>query len=152
MFACGSLSFIAPRFVLPVIPLFFLLLFAGCEKEGGGSYMHKGDGGRTGSKFFIPSEDDIVLDRASGLEFIKNVLNINFSPNADQKTIDKIIASINGEIVGYDYAVNFYQIRLKDMDANTLEEVRMKLLREYKEVEMASHTPVSAKENPYYAK
>lgn len=150
MFASGG--FAVSRIVIALFPLLAVGFLAGCEKEGGGSYIQKGKSGRTGSSFFSPSQEDIVLDKASGLEFVKNVLNINFSPDADQATVEKIIASVDGEIVGYDYSVNFFQVRFKETDANALEEVRMKLLRDYKEVEMASHTPVSAKENPYYVK
>ena len=128
-----------------------LTFAAGCD-GGSASFMSKKEGGSTAKRFFSPSEEDIVKDEDTGLDIIKNVISVTFTPNTSEDTIKKIVSSINGEIVGYDKAVNFYQIRVPNADLQELDRIRMKLLSEHKEVEMASRCAVSVHKNPYYVK
>ncbi len=130
---------------LSVVPLLF-----GCSEEKKTNFMGKSQG--PPPSFFSPNEDDIVVEEASGLSFVKDVLNITFSKDTSQETAKRIISSVNATIVGYDYSVNFYQIRFPDTDFKTMQKIKMKMLADHKELELATSTPVSAKKNPYYAR
>ena len=114
--------------------------------------MQKGKGGSTGKLVYMPPEESIIEDADSGLEMIKDVINITFKPGTDEATVEKIIASVNGEIVGYDKAVNFYQVRISGADLATVDSIRIKLLSEFKEVELTSRSFISVHKNPYYVK
>ncbi len=134
--------------------LFALVLLAGtgCSKDKDRSFISKTGSGSATRSFFVPAEKDIVIDEETGLKIIKNVIIITFSPSTSRETAEKIIASVNGEIVGYDNSVNFYQVRLAGASPQKLDETRKKLLAQFKEVEMASKTTVSVHKNPYYVK
>ncbi len=128
-----------------------LVAVAGCSKERG-SYSLYNKGGDGLSSFYSPSKDDIVQDPNSGLQVLKNVINVTISKKAPPGSIDRVVASINGEIVGYDKGVGFYQIRVKTANLAETEKIALKLITDFKEVEMSSICPVSAHVNPYYIK
>lgn len=136
----------------PCLVLLFLLLTIGCSDNEGTSYMQKNESGRTGSKFFVANKEDIVTDKETGLQVVKNVINITLSKSAIDETIKKIVSSVKGEIVGYDYSVNFFQIRIPNADLATIKKESLNLLGRYKEVESASICPVSVHKNPFYVK
>lgn len=121
------------------------------NKGGSASFMQK-SGGSTERHFFLPTEDDIIDDVDSGLRIIKDVINITFSKTTSDSTMHKIIDSVGGEIVGYDKAVNLYQIRLANTDLATIDKIRTMLLSNFKEVELASRCTVSVHENQYYVR
>jgi len=106
----------------------------------------------SGVKFFTPAEDGLVMDEFTGLMTMKDVISITFSSKTDDETMKNILSSINGEVVGYDKSVKYYQIRFPGSDLQTIENLRLEILGKYKEVELASTIPVSAHKNPYYAK
>lgn len=114
--------------------------------------MQKGKGGSTGKLAYVPPEEDIVTDADSGLDFIKDTINIIFRPDTDEATVEKIIASANGKVVGYDKAVNFYQIRIPGADLATVDSIRLKLLSDFKEVESTSRAYISVHKDPFYVK
>jgi hypothetical protein len=114
--------------------------------------MQKSKGGSVAKSFFAPEEDDIIEDRETGLRIIKDVIIVIFTPDTDEATIEKIIASVNGKIVGYNKAVNFYQVRFPGADLATVDSIRLKLLSSFKEVEMTSRSPTSVHKNPFYVK
>lgn len=131
------------------------ILFAaasGCSDSGKTTFMQKNKGGSVEKSFFVPKEEDIIEDKEMGLKIVKEVINVTFKPDTDEATIKKIIASVNGEIVGYDKAVNFYQIRFPGADLATLDSIRLKMLADFKEVEMTSRLPISVHKNPFYAR
>lgn len=101
---------------------------------------------------FIPPEEDMVTDEETGLLVVKNVVNITFSSRINRDDAEKTIASLGGEIVGRDAAVNFYQVRFKGADLSRIDAIRDKLLRGNKDVEMATRCPMSVHKNPYYIK
>ncbi len=127
-------------------------LASGCSDNEKRSFVQGGKSGAGEKSFFSPTEDEIVMDEENGLLIIKDVINITFSLKTDTEAIDRIIASVNGEIVGYDHSVNFYQVRIKGADLPTIDKIRMKLLGDFKEVEVASRCPVSAHKDPYYVR
>ncbi len=102
--------------------------------------------------FFKPAESDIVDDVDTGLKIVKDVINVTFDPRTDEETIKKIIASVNGEIVGYDKSVNLYQIRFRGKDLPAIDDIRKKLLSGHKQVEAAARMSVSVHKDPYYVK
>ena len=103
--------------------------------------------------FFSPAEEDIVDDaETAGLKIIKDVISVTFKPDTDEKTIEKIISSVNGKIVGYDKAVNYYQVQFKGKSLKEVKAIRQHLLASYKIVEIAVTIPVTTHRNPYYAK
>ncbi|VAX25483.1 hypothetical protein MNBD_NITROSPINAE02-1172 [hydrothermal vent metagenome] len=144
-----SSRFLRPIFV-PFALLFILVLAAGCSDEGGVSFMQKSDSGRSGSKFLVVDKADIVVDKETGLQVAKNVINVTLSKSAKDEAIKKIVSSVKGEIVGYDYSVNFFQIRIPNADLATIKKERLNLLANFKEVEAASICPVSVHKNPFY--
>lgn len=83
---------------------------------------------------------------------LKNVINVTISKKAPPGAIDRVVASIKGEIVGYDKGAGFYQIRVKTANLAETEKIALKLIVDFKEVEMSSISPVSAHVNPYYIK
>ena len=125
---------------------------AGCSEDKHRSFIEKGGSGSVARSFFSPAEDDIVIDEETGLKIIKNVISVTFSPAVKKEKAEKIIASLNGEIVGYDHSVNFYQVRFAVANVRELDQIRNKLLAQFKEVELTSRTSVSAHKNPYYVK
>ncbi len=141
--------FLWPIFV-PCALLFILSLAAGCSDEGGPSFMQKSDGGRSDSKFFVVDKKDIVVDKETGLQVANNVINVTLSKSVTDATIKKIVSSVKGEIVGYDYSVNFFQIRIPDSNLAAIKKERLNLLANFKEVEAASICPVSVHKNPFY--
>ncbi len=149
MVFCSSLS--GWRQAVSVAAL-AMMLAAGCSNDDRPSYMQKSKGNSGGSSFFTPAQDDIITDEQTGLDIIKNVINVTFSPETSRKTIEKIVASVKGEIVGYDYSVNFVQIRFKKLDLPAIDKMRLTMLGKYKEIESASRCPVSVFKNPYYVR
>lgn len=121
------------------------------DKGGHATFVQK-SGGSTEKHFFLPTEDDIIDDVDTGLKIIKDVINITFSKTTSDSTMHKIIDSVGGEIVGYDKAVNLYQLRIANTDLATLDNIRTRLLSDFKEVELASRCSVSVHENQYYVK
>jgi len=142
--------------VFPTLGLvvFFCLCLAwtGCSEDKGRSFIQKSKSGSVARSFFSPSVDDIVVDKETGLEIIKNVISVTFSPSTSREKAEKIIASLNGEIVGYDYSVNYYQVRFAVANPRDLDRVRNKLLAQFKEVELTSKAAVSVHKNPYYVR
>ncbi|MDH5639446.1 MAG: hypothetical protein OEZ04_13250, partial [Nitrospinota bacterium] len=63
---------------------------------------------------------------------------------------EKIIAEFGGEVVGYDYPVNFFQARFPG-EGEAFEKTRINLLSR-KGVEMVTPTPVSVHKDPYYVR
>jgi len=149
-------SLFSSRFLRPIFVPFALLsvlaLAAGCSDDGGMSFMQKSDAGRSGSKFLVVDKADIVVDKETGLQVAKNVINVTLSRSVKDETIKKIVSSVNGEIVGYDYSVNFFQIRIPNADLATIKKERLNLLANFKEVEAASICPVSVHKNPFYVR
>lgn len=103
-------------------------------------------------KFFKPVESDIIDDTDTGLQIVKDVINITFDPRTDEETINKIVASVGGEIVGYDRGINLYQVRFKGKGLTDIDDIRKKLLSGHKQVEAATRLSTSAHKDPYYAK
>lgn len=102
--------------------------------------------------FFKPTEADMVDDTDTGLRIVKDVISVTFDPRTDEETINKILSSVNGEIVGYDKSVNLYQARFKGKSLPAIDDIRKKLLSENKQVEAATRISVSVHKNPYYVK
>ncbi|MDH5676995.1 MAG: hypothetical protein OEZ55_09070 [Nitrospinota bacterium] len=125
------------------------LLNVGCEKDGSTSFLSTSSEGG-GSSFFIPKPEDLVEDPETGLKVIRGTLNIHFSPKIPREEAEKAIAASGGEIVGYDHAVNFFQVRFK-LEGAELDKKRIELLSS-KNVEMVTATSVSVHEDPYYVK
>ncbi len=137
--------------ILGVIIAATFIFIRGSDKGKSSAFMQK-SGGSTEKHFFLPAEDDIIDDVKSGLKIIKNVINVTFSSDTSSSTINKIIDSVDGEIVGYDKSVNLYQVRFADPDLATIDIIRMRLLRDFKEVELASRISVSVHYDPYYVR
>jgi len=140
-----------PFITFSVIISLSIFLISSCSGNGHIDFMQKGSG-KSGSKFFTPDEDGIIMDEATGLMTMKDVISITFKSGTDEATMDNILSSINGKVVGYDKAVNYYQIRFPGNDFQATDKVRLKILGGYKEIEMASMIPVTAHKNPYYVK
>ena len=117
-----------------------------------GSTPREGTGKPAASVTFMPPEEDMVTDEETGLMVVKNVVNITFSSRLSRGDAEKTIASLGGEIVGQDGAVNFYQVRFKGADLARIDAIRGELLRGNKDVEMATRCPMSVHKNPYYVK
>ena len=142
----------ATRVVLLCCAVILPVILSGCPGANEISFMQKGKHGSAGKLVYTPPEESIIEDVDTGLEIIKDVINITFKPGTDEATIEKIIASANGKIVGYDKAVNFYQIRFPGADLPTVDKIRIKLLSEFKEVELTSRSFISVHKNPFYVK
>jgi len=106
----------------------------------------------TGKKIYFPSDEETETDKKSGLTVIKDIINVIITPGTDAETIEKILSSVDGEIVGYDIPNSLYQIRVKVADLPALDAVALKLLRKYKPVESTSRCPVSVHKDPYYVR
>jgi len=134
--------------------IFFCLCvtWTGCSEDKGRSFVQKTTSGSVARSFFSPSVDDIVKDKETGLEIIKDVISVTFSPTTSREKAEKIIASLNGEIVGYDYSVNYYQVRFAKASARELDQARNKFLTQFKEVELTSKILVSVHKDPYYVR
>ena len=94
-------------------------------------------------KFALPKPEDIVLDEDSGLKAVKDVIMIGFSSGTDQATMDNIIKSINGEVIGYDKSVNLYQVKIPGANLKDIKSLGTSLISKYRKVEMATPQTVS---------
>ncbi|HEB71718.1 MAG TPA: hypothetical protein ENI77_03760 [Nitrospirae bacterium] len=130
----------------------FCVAWTGCSDNNDRSFVQKSNSGSVARSFFSPSVDDIIEDKETGLEILKNIISVTFSPSTSREKAEKIIASLNGEIVGYDYSVNYYQIRFAKASARELAQARKKFLAQFKEVELASKILVSVHKDPYYVR
>ena len=71
-----------------------------------------------------PTEEDLVLDEETGLQYVKNQLLISADLNAPRADVEKIIADAGAEVVGYIDVINDYQIEFKeDKTLKELEEI-----------------------------
>jgi hypothetical protein len=125
---------------------------AGCSNEKGSHGLRQKGGGEGLASFYSPAKEEVVQDPDTGLQVLKNVINVTISKKAPPGTIDRIAASINGEVVGYDKGAGFYQIKLKTANLAETEKIARKLLTDFKEVEISSKCPVSVHVDPYYVK
>ena len=125
--------------------LAILVAVSACSKK-------KGAWDENPKSFFKPAESDIVNDADTGLQIVKDVIIVTFDPRADEETINKIISSVNGEIVGYDKSLSLYQIRFKGKSLPAIDAIRKELLSKHKQVEAATRMSVSVHKDPYYVK
>jgi len=138
---------------LRLLVVFFLCVaWTGCSEDKGRSFVQKSTSGSVARSFFTPTVDDIVTDKDTGLKIIKNVISVTFSPSTSREKAEKIITSVNGEIIGYDYSVNYYQVRFATASPDELDQLRHKLLAQFKEVELTSKAAVSVHKDPYYVR
>ncbi len=114
--------------------------------------MMRGGNDASQMSFFKPTEEDIIQDEETGLQVIKDVINVTFTSDTTVDTVNKIVQSVGGEIVGYDKRVNLYQIKFTGAELSKVDEIRMKLLGDRKEIEMTSRVSVSVHKDPYYVK
>ncbi|VAX17678.1 hypothetical protein MNBD_NITROSPINAE01-1227 [hydrothermal vent metagenome] len=124
---------------------------AGCSKEMDTSFIQR-DSFSNAKSLYSPTDNEIVADEDTGLEVIKNVINVIFAPETDKDTINKAISFVQGEVVGYNKAVYLYQVRVKVANLKELDEISKKLLGKFKEVELVSKCSVSVHKNPYYVR
>ncbi len=123
----------------------------GCSKEMDTSFIQR-ESFSTAKSLYNPTDNEIVADKETGLEVIKDVINVIFAPETDKDTVNKAISFVQGEVVGYDKAVYLYQIRVKVKNLKELDEVGKKLLGKFKEGELVSKCSVSVHKNPYYVR
>ncbi|MDH5638799.1 MAG: hypothetical protein OEZ04_09925 [Nitrospinota bacterium] len=135
--------------VRAVALVFVMALVGACEQSGPTSFIQTSSD-RGGSSFFIPKPEEVVEDPETGLMVIRQVLNIHFSPKITAEEAEKAIAASGGEIVGYDYSVNFFQVRF-NLEGAELEKKRIELLSS-KHVETVTPTSVSVHKDPFYVK
>ncbi|MBI3813440.1 MAG: hypothetical protein HY279_03100 [Nitrospinae bacterium] len=103
-------------------------------------------------KFALPALEDIVLDKETGLQVVKDVMMITFSKGTEQADIDNIIKELNGRIIGYDRDSNLFQVKIPGADFKDIQSKRQSLLGKYRQVEMATPETVSVAKDPYWKK
>ena len=138
----------------PVFALVFvisLVAAGGCSKDKNSQGLQQNNG-EGASSFYSPAKDDIVKDPDTGLDVLKNIINVTISKKAPPGAIDRIVASVKGEVVGYDKGAGFYQIRVKAANLGETEKIARQLIINFKEVEVASKCPVSVHVDPYYVR
>jgi hypothetical protein len=101
-------------------------------------------------KFALPAPEDIVLDKETGLQVVKDVMMITFSKGTEQAAIDNIIKDLNGRIIGYDRDSNLFQVKIPGADFKDIQSKRQLLLGKYRQVEMATPETVSVAKDPYW--
>lgn len=73
--------------------------------------------------FKQPTEDDIVIDEESGLQYVKNQLLVSAYMGTPKEAIEEMVEEVGADIVGYteitcDYQIEFRQdMTLDDLDA-----------------------------------
>jgi len=150
--SAGGMWFKFVGYTLSAGLVFMFLTLSACSRgENHKSYLEKNKSGSVAKKFFTPTTEDIITDKSDGLKIIKDVINVTFKANVDEETVKRLVAGIDGQIVGYDKSVNFYQIRLPGVDLKTLDAKRFQILAK-KGVETASRAPVSVHKDFYYAR
>lgn len=103
-------------------------------------------------KFALPAPEDIVMDKETGLQVVKDVMMITFSKGTEQADINNIIKELNGKIIGYDRDSNLFQVKIAGADFNDIQLKRQSLIGKYRQVEMATPETVSAAKDPYWKK
>jgi hypothetical protein len=127
------------------------ILCAGCSKKMGVSEDSDSQIKMGATTFYTPPKEDIVKDPDTGLEVVKNVLTITFSKKMDETAIQKVVSSINGEIVGRDKAARFYQVRIKTADLADIDKLAKELLVR-DGIELVARNSVSVHVDPYYVR
>ena len=126
------------------------LLFTGCSKKMGGS-SPSSKKGAVSNNFYLPAPEEIVKDPETGLDIVKDILNITFSKKMDETAIKEVVSSIKGEIVGQDRGARLYQVRIKGAKLEDLDNLSKKLLAQ-KGVELVSKDSVSVHTDPFYVR
>lgn len=95
----------------------------------------------TQSEIYTPDENNIVTDSDTGINYVNNIIKIYFTSSSTKEQREKIIDSINGEIVGVINELDEYQIKVK---VHTLEELTDLAgeLNELNEVVLATYDEV----------
>lgn len=71
-----------------------------------------------------PDPEAMQLDNETGIVYIDNEVLITFNKNTDRKTVDRVVESINGKIIGIISPTDTYQIQIESQSSfNSLEEV-----------------------------
>lgn len=71
-----------------------------------------------------PNPKNMQLDEKSGIVYIDNEVLITFQKNTERKTVDSVVESVNGKIIGIISPTDTYQIQLESQSSfNKLEEV-----------------------------
>lgn len=81
--------------------------------------------------------DDIVVDKETGFEVVKNQILVVFKENTTQETVRQIVHSVGGEIVGYINGMNDYQIKISGNHSLDYIKRLIKQLNNNKDVEIA---------------
>ena len=72
--------------------------------------------------------EKIVEDPETGIDVVKDQILIVFKEGVSQETVDKKIASLNGEIIGYIAGMHDYQVRINGISSiEQLKEIEEKL-------------------------
>jgi hypothetical protein len=127
-------------------------LASGCVEEMKSGVIEDVVADKDAVRLYSPTPDEIMLDTSSGLEIVKDVIYVTFRRTASEDTAKEIIASVNGVMVGYDKTANLYQVRFPGRDLATIDGIRIQLLADHSEVEVASRLTVSSHKDPYYVR
>ncbi len=131
--------------------LAFGILFTGCSEKMGTPDSQDNSKQTAVSSFYSPKPEDIVKDPDTGLDVVKDILNITFSKKMDETAIKKVVSSINGEIVGQDKAARLYQVRIKGANLEDIDKLGKQLLAQ-KGIELTARDTVSVHVDPYYVR
>lgn len=102
------------------------------------------------NKIHLPDPKNVETDQETGLQVENNVILVTFSRFADEGTVNRIVQDIGGQIVGFEWDSNFFQVLLPDADLVKTKKICTQLLSSYKEVEYAVPNTISRADNPYW--
>ncbi|MBF0170070.1 MAG: hypothetical protein HQK87_03100 [Nitrospinae bacterium] len=104
------------------------------------------------ARLYKPAPDEVIEDPSTGLQIAKEIIYLTFRKQTSKHTAEEIIGSVKGAIVGSDEAAQLYQVRFAGLDLAAIDAIRMKLLADHPEVQVASRLPVSVTKDPYYVR
>ena len=88
------------------------------------------------SSFTLPQPADVITDTA-GIERVKSQIMVGFQTGTDQATIDQILSSSGGKVVGYDSRLEVYQLEIAGADETQIDQA-VAALNSHPEVEFAA--------------
>ena len=72
------------------------------------------------SSFTLPKPSDVITDTA-GIQRVAGQIMVGFADGVDQSTIDQILASTGGTVVGYDSRLEVYQVEMAGADESRID-------------------------------
>ncbi|MBN1815760.1 MAG: S8 family serine peptidase, partial [Sedimentisphaerales bacterium] len=99
---------------------------------------------RFATDFVLTNPSSIVTDPQSGALFVSNRIILAFAPGTDADTIETIVDSVDGSVIGIMHSIGLYSVEIPDTENGTGVSSALAALQSYPEVEIAEAVHLAA--------